>query len=102
MTAAGGTTTIKQVTNVGDYTLWELSNTEWSSDETVAISSITSPLNTSSNIMIVGASNEDLNHQISDGTITAAYAKATMTITVTDSGATDDVIRVFFYHINDA
>lgn len=99
MTAAGGTTTVRQISNSGNYTLYEIKNDSWDSGETFSITSAMAPISTSTKIIIVGAYNEDTANQESDGTLTVDYTLSTRTFGATESGASGDIIRVLFYAI---
>ena len=104
MTAAGGTTTTKLLTNVGQYSLWELKNDSWDSDETIAIpvtGEYAVPIAAESQIVVIGALNETTEAQASRGTLTVAYDETTYTFTATESGATNDVLRILFYVIKE-
>jgi hypothetical protein len=83
----------KQLSNVGDYMLFEL-KAETSTTETITIPSNV-PVTTSSIVVPIAVRN------VSDGTIgVAAYSKANKQFTYTESGASDDDVRILFYIAN--
>ena len=96
MTAAGGTTTLKRVHTEGEYTVYEISNSDCDSTETITIPTANAQITTSSKVMIVGAMNETTEKQHGDGTLVVAYAAASRAFTPTESGATEDVITIRF------
>ena len=99
MTDAGGTTTLKQIGNVGEFMLYEIKNTSWDSTETIPFDGPSnSPVTAEDKVIIIGALNETTEAQAADGTLTVAYDETAMHFTATESGAADDVIVIWFYY----
>ena len=100
MTAAGGTTTTKMISNVGAYPLYEIKNSSWDSTETITIpvtGEYALPIAAESQIIIVGALNETTEAQAADGTLTVSFDETNRRFTGTEAGAADDVLRILFY-----
>ena len=100
MTAAGGTTTLVQIANVGQYSLYKISNSEWDSTETIPFDGpANSPVKAEDQVIIIGALNETTEEQLSGTALSVAYDETAMDFTPTESGAADDVMTIWFYHI---
>jgi len=100
MTDAGGTNTLKQISNVGEYTLWELRNDSVTDGETIPFDGpANSPVKAEDQVMVVGALAETGEAQAADGTLTPPYDETAMHFTVTLNGLSDTPVKIWFYHI---
>jgi hypothetical protein len=98
MVDAGGTTTLRQVGVVGQYTLWEISNDSWDSTETIPLDGpANSPIVAEDKVMIVGALNVTTEAQASGTALSVEYDETAMHFTATESGATADELKIWFY-----
>jgi hypothetical protein len=99
MADAGGTTTLKQIMNVGEYTMYEISNDSVDSTETIPFDGPSnSPVKAEDQVIILGATNETTETQAADGTLTVAYDETNMHFTVTESNAADDTVTIVFLY----
>ena len=100
MVDAGGTTTFEILSNVGPYMLCKVSNTSVDSTETIPLDGPSnSPVVAEDQVVIVGALNETTESQLGGSALTVEYDETAMHFTVTESGATDDVVSIYFYLI---
>ena len=97
MVDAGGTTTLTKITNVGPYMLMKLSNDSWDSTETIPLDITDSPVAAEDQVLIVGALNETTESQLGGSALTVEYDETAMHFTGTESGATADVLSIWFY-----
>lgn len=99
MADAGGTTTLKQVMNVGQYMMFEISNDSVDSGETIPFDGPSnSPVSAEDQVIILGGLNEDTEEAIGGGTATVAYDETNMHFTWTETGASDDTVTIVFLY----
>ena len=99
-TEAGGTTTLKLVSNAGPFPLYMIKNDSIDTAEGVSLPS-TAPFTTSSKIVIVGALNADTESQLADGEMTIEYVAADKQFVLTESGASGDTVRILFHLVQE-
>lgn len=99
MTEAGGTTTIETINNGGQYSLYKISNSSWDSTETITIPTTETQIKAEDQVIIVGALNETTEKQLGGAALTVEYDETAKAFTPTESGAADDVMTIWFYHV---
>jgi len=78
------------ITNVGNLSLYEIRATTTTAETITIPSNI--PVTTTSIVQIISANN------VTDGTVgVASYSKANKQFTYTESGASDEDVRILFY-----
>lgn len=85
--------TARKISSAGDLALWEVKATA-STTETITLPSNV-PATTSSKISVVGCNN--LTDGTNLGTIACPYDDGNKRFTYTESGATDEDVRILFY-----
>jgi hypothetical protein len=99
MADAGGTTTLKQIANVGEYMMYEITNTSVDTGETIPFDGPSnSPVKAEDQVIILGALNETTESQAAGGDITVEYDETDMHFTVTEGGIADDVVTIVFLY----
>ena len=98
MVDAGGTTTFEVLSNVGPYMLCKISNDSVDSTETIPLDGPSnSPVAIEDQVMIVGGLNETTEKALGGSAATCEYDETAMHFTWTESGATADVVTIFFF-----
>ncbi len=101
MTDAGGTTTLNVISTEGPYMLYKISNDSVDDGETIPFDGPSnSPVVAEDQVIVVGGLNETTEKQIgAGGTASVEYDETAMHFTFTESGATADVVTIWFYHL---
>lgn len=100
MADAGGTTTLTTISNVGEYTIYKLSNSSVDSGETIPFDGPSnSPVSAEDKVVILGGVNETTEKQLGGASATCEYDETAMHFTWTESGAADDVVSIYFMYI---